>query len=225
MLQEPSMEPRDAMHHKNPTVIEPRSYRLHRRHVSNTNQNVSKLCVPKTLHWLMHWPHLHAVPCCAVSTCMHSFAILASPFKSFLPLHTAVFSMSESCVECVLEAAALLLKHGRNELQEKRTPKWLVFLQQVWWLCFGYEWIFFVLLSTLICSLAQQQVVFWVHEFICFDSVLYLGCIKTSEFWIKFCTYKQKPRFKFMLHDILYALGHITLFQFLNLFAGWSTSF
>ena len=37
-----------------------------------------------------------------------------------------------NCLAPVVTAAALLEKHGRNELPEKIIPKWYIFVQQLW---------------------------------------------------------------------------------------------
>ncbi len=36
------------------------------------------------------------------------------------------------CIPLAITAAALLVKHGRNELPEKTIPKWYIFVQQLW---------------------------------------------------------------------------------------------
>ena len=54
-------------------------------------------------------------------------SLLTSPSALTPCPHT----LTPSVPALVAEAATLLTQWGRNELEEKRTPKWLVYLQQV----------------------------------------------------------------------------------------------
>ena len=50
---------------------------------------------------------------------------------SLLTSPSALTPCPHTLYTLVAEAATLLTQWGRNELEEKRTPKWLVYLQQV----------------------------------------------------------------------------------------------
>ena len=65
-------------------------------------------------------------PAHRVGPCLLTDAALSAPTLCCCP-HT----LTPSVPVLVAEAATLLTQWGRNELEEKRTPKWLVYLQQV----------------------------------------------------------------------------------------------